>query len=58
MTEVSIGDPERNELEFLRYFYENVEPVLGPASDDIYYDIKEEWVANGNTLPEKYCDLE
>lgn len=50
---------ESNELAFLRYFYDAVEDALGPASDDIYESIKDDWVAVGEALPEGYereCD--
>lgn len=50
----SIGDKDRNELEFLRFFYEQVDSALGPASDDIYRSIADEWEEEGNTLPKRY----
>jgi hypothetical protein len=45
---------EKLELEFLRYFYSEVDNALGPASDDVYYMIKEEYKNEGNTIPEGY----
>ena len=42
------------ELEWLRYFYEEVDSALGPASEDVYWAIKEVDVAGGGTLPEGY----
>ncbi len=39
------------ELEFLRYFYDAVDNPLGPASDDVYEIIKENYTG---TLPSKY----
>ena len=43
-----------NELEFLRFFYKEVEGALGPASDDIRQMIKDAWEDLGNTLPQDY----
>lgn len=44
----------KEELEWLRYFYGEVDSALGPASDDVYWAIKEVYVAGGGTLPEGY----
>lgn len=48
--------PEQElELEFLRFFYEAVDDALGPASDDIYCMLKQEWVEEHECrLPEGY----
>lgn len=49
----------KNELEFLRYFYEEAYDAFGPAVDDIYADIKERYVKEtGNKLPQGYNDDE
>lgn len=45
---------QREELNFLRYFYSQAENGMGPASDDIYQMIKDAWTDAGNTLPEGY----
>lgn len=45
---------QQNELMFLRNFYETVKFYLGPADAEIYEMIKEEYVSNGNVLPEGY----
>lgn len=45
---------ESNELEFLRFFYSEIEAAIGPASDDVYYLLKKEWEEEGNELPEDY----
>jgi len=42
------------ELEWLRYFYDRVGEALGPASDDVYYLLKEEYQNEGWELPEAY----
>lgn len=45
---------ERLELEFLRFFYDEVSSVIGPASDDVYYLMKKEYEEEGFELPEDY----
>lgn len=45
---------ESNELAFLRYFYEAAYDAMGPAVDDVYDSIKEDWIAVGEVLPEGY----
>jgi len=46
-----------DELTFLRYFYRNVDGALGPGSDDVYYAIKRNYVADtGNRIPRDYRD--
>lgn len=45
---------EQNELEFLRFFYEEVGSALGPADDDIYRSIIDQWAEEGNKIPKKY----
>lgn len=48
-------DSENQELEFLRYFYERARYAMGPADDDIYDMIKQDYVqAEGGVLPEDY----
>lgn len=42
------------ELEFLRYFYGNVDGALGPASDDIYALYRDAYVDGGGVLPKDY----
>lgn len=43
-----------DELEFLRFFYDEVDGALGPASDDVYHIIKEDWKSKGYPLPKEY----
>ena len=43
---------EQAELEYLRYFYDEVESALGPASDEIYRNIAEQY---GKDLPKGYA---
>ena len=46
-------EAERQELEYLRYFYDKIDPVVG--SDDVYYEIQEEYVEEtGKPIPSKY----
>ena len=46
---------QATELEYLRYFYENVDSALGPASDEIYEIIGEDFEYNtGKKRPEGY----
>lgn len=47
-------DEDLNELEFLRFFFEEVRPALGPADDDIVGAICDQWEENGNQLPGGY----
>lgn len=44
------------ELEFLRFFYANVDNALGPASDDIYDYLKQDFLREnpGKRLPSGY----
>ncbi len=42
---------QQNELEFLRYFYDAAENAFGPASEDIYDNIKTAWLEAGEELP-------
>lgn len=46
---------EKEELEFLRYFYKEVEGALGPASDDIYFMIAD---AYKGKVPKAYTRKE
>ena len=45
---------EQQELDFLRHFYGVVGDYLGPADSDVYEAIKQEYVDEGNDLPEGY----
>jgi len=46
---------EATELEFLRFFYEKVQPCLGPADGDIIESIKKEFTKKtGKELPFGY----
>lgn len=45
---------EQNELEFLRYFYAHADEGMGPASDDIYDMIKQNWRDDGHVIPVGY----
>jgi len=47
-----------NELAFLRFFYQEVNGALGPASDDIYEMIMDAWETVGNVVPEGYREEE
>ena len=49
-----MDEEEKLELAFLRYFYANADDAMGPASDDIYRMIQNDYVAEGNTLPKRY----
>lgn len=52
-------EAERQELEYLRYFHDEVDSALGPASDDVYFMIQEEYVERtGNSVPSKYNMLD
>lgn len=43
------------ELQFLRFFYEKVQPCLGPADSEIIYSIKQEFIKEiGKELPLGY----
>lgn len=42
------------EVEWLRFFYDEIQPALGPASDDCIYLVKQEYKDQGNELPEDY----
>ena len=45
---------DQNELDFLRFFFKEVRPALGPADDDIVSAICAQWVDEGNELPPEY----
>ena len=46
---------QATEVEFLRFFYDKIYPVLGPADDEIIHSIKEQFCKETNkTLPEGY----
>lgn len=42
------------ELEFLRFFYERARYAMGPADDDIYQSIKDEFRDEYDYLPKGY----
>ena len=44
----------QTELDFLQYFYGAVDDYLGPASVNAYEMIKQQYVEEGNDLPEGY----
>lgn len=46
-----MSDEDKKELEYLRYYYDQVYHALGPADDEINRDIA--WNYEGK-LPEKY----
>jgi hypothetical protein len=48
-----LTEQENLELEWLRYFYANVEDCLGPASDDIYEAIADDYIREGNRMPDR-----
>ena len=51
-------DKTADELTFLRWFYENVDDALGPASDDIYLILQEEFEKEtGQKVPGDYTLL-
>lgn len=46
---------EELELEFLRFFYEAAGPVFGPAEDDVYRGITEDFEnETGREVPKAY----
>ena len=46
----------QEELDFLRYFYKEVEFAAGDSSEFIYDLIKNGYVDEGNEVPEEYRD--
>jgi hypothetical protein len=48
-----MDEQEKLELEWLRFFYQKVYHVLGPADDDIIDSIRRQYVKQGGTLPKK-----
>lgn len=46
------------ELDYLRFFYHKASVGMGPASDDIYEYIKEEYRSNGGIVPARYMPEE
>lgn len=46
------------ELKFLRFFYGAAGDVFGPAEDDVYESIKEEYKESGGTVPSLYEEEE
>lgn len=50
---------QATELEFLQYFYDKASDAMGPADDDIYDMIKQDFMEKYDcTLPEGYSDDE
>lgn len=47
-------DTLTEEVEYLRFVVDKVDNPLGPASDDVFQMIKEEYVASGKKLPPGY----
>lgn len=43
------------ELNFLRFFYDEARHAMGPADDDIYRMIKEDYAESGRVLPKQYA---
>lgn len=46
------------ELHWLRYFYSEARHAMGPADSDIYAGLKEDYINEGNNLPDGYKDEE
>jgi hypothetical protein len=51
---LSLSTEEQRELEFLRYFYGAAGDVFGPADDDCYQGIKDDYERQGGKLPKTY----
>jgi hypothetical protein len=51
---IQIISNKDKELEWLRYFYNEVDSSLGPASYDIYQLILESYTNNGKYAPVNY----
>lgn len=47
-------DELQQELAFLRYFYDVADNAIGPASDDVYEMIKDEFLDREGYLPDGY----
>lgn len=47
-------DDLNNEVAFLRYFFNNVGPALGPADTEIMKDLAEGFIEDGGTVPDSY----
>ncbi len=46
---------ERDELNWLRYYYRHVQDGLGPASSDVNYDIMDAYIRKtGKPIPDGY----
>ncbi len=44
-----------DEIAYLRFFYDAVQPALGPADDDIIYSIQQDYKKQiGRPIPEDY----
>lgn len=52
--ETRIMSSADDKLEWLEYFYAHAKYGMGPASDDIYLMIKQNYEAQGYFLPEGY----
>ena len=46
------------ELAWLRYFYDHARHAMGPADDDTYRMIKDDYENQGGVLPDAYNDTE
>ena len=49
---------EKLELDWLRYFYDHARFCMGPADSELYSMIKDDYVHQGNILPDQYKDEE
>lgn len=47
-------DALTEEVEYLRFRLDRADNALGPASDDIWQAIKEEYIATGKKVPAGY----
>ena len=51
---LELQDYEREELNFLRFFYSQAKPAMGPADSEIYQGIKDAYNDGWGTVPEPY----
>lgn len=49
-----MSEEQQAELDYLKYFYDEVYDFLGPAAGDAYWSIRERYKQKGGALPEKY----
>ena len=47
-------EEEKQELEWLRYFYDKSDRAIGPAYDDVVWAIQENYKEQGGVIPEEY----